>query len=208
MSEQISACSTSLEALEQGQIAQARDGLRDYVTLVQETGKEDSRCNDVFIQTLSDAFQTQLDHIFLAECQTYLQQKTAATAQELVNLNGVKNRLLGFDGTLSTASQQCHDRLINHYAGLDWLARHKPRLEQVLIDCQRATLLLEPPVSRIRVEEAGAILRTAQVAYWIEDAMLGDEPTTQISRDLYVLSLKQAGNCLAGVEQQWLAESR
>lgn len=208
MSEPVTGCDDAIRYLQQGQITQSRDSLRVYLAALQETGRQDGRCNDTFIQNLAHDYLVQLDQRYGETCQTYLQQKQPATPEELVALDGLSKRVLALEGQLSQASLQCYDNVIQRYVGLDWLARHRPRLEQVRIDCQKAKILLELPVSRRSFEEAGAILRISQVAFWLEEAMLDEQTLTQTTRDFYEMSLVQAAQCLAFVEKYWLAERR
>lgn len=207
-SEPFSSCEAAVTALQQGQVRESRLLFREYVAQSLEQQAVDPQCNDQFVSELTVAYMAGLSNDILNRCQTYLLSQQPASPQELVDLNTAVARLQAYGGLLLPDAAQCQAALQRRYTGLDWLEKHRPRLLTVLRNCLNAEFLLEPPVSLIDIERAGAVIRSTQIEYWLEEAMLDEVPQSLENRMLFDYSLQLAGACLARVNNAWEAEAR
>ena len=207
-SEPFPACEGAVAALQQNQVRQSRLLFREYIADTLERQSTDARCNNQFVTDLSVAYMDALSNDIQSRCQTYLSNQIPATPQTLASLNEAVARLQAYGGTLSPAAAQCQAALHSRYEGLDWLQRHRPRLVIVHANCLNAEFLLEPPVSVVEIERAGAIIRSTQVAFWLEQAMLDEGPIAPETRALFDYSLQLAQACLTRVNGAWTVESR
>ena len=201
-------CEQAITALEQQQVDQARLLFRAYVGDSQDQQAQDPRCGAPFVARLSSAFIESLSNDINGRCQSLLTASKPATAGQLAALNAQIVRLDAYDGTLTTEAAQCQQSLSSRYEGIDWLKKHRPRLVAVHNNCLTAEALLDPPVSLVDIEQAGAIIRSTWVEFWLEQAMLDDGPMSTENRALFNQSVQLAESCLIQVENAWAIESR
>lgn len=192
-SKEFTSCSQAISELDNGNVTDARERLRSYIIDSFQQGEQDSRCDLNFVNKLTKRLVLQLDSDYLQLCREGLDQPDI---EGLAAMDLIVSRIQSLGYQLTSLASRCQTRYREQYEGISWLQNQNPEVADILVNCHLALKILDSPMSEIRLSQANAFIRAAELGVMREQEAGQPARISSWVRNLYRFRFIDAKDCV------------
>lgn len=194
-----SSCSTAINNFNKGNVIESREWLRQYVIESYQRDEIDDRCQKSFVKNLTKSFVKLMNDDFLEICELNL---TEVNVSLIAHLNKIESQINTLGHKLSSKARSCQIKIQKQYDGLFWLQAHKPEIADILSNCHQAEEILKKPLSDIRLAQAVAFIRIAELSIILEKESRLPPTMIQPLLDIYRIQFNEAQECTLKIKAE------